>query len=286
MDEPVFFSRAASGLGPVVNNDGWTRRPLLDFPLDYLTGHYTGVSREVRGQVRYPPDMDTAHYLRVLQRWAQGAGKSFEYSVVIPPTVGRPEVWEYAGDYRAAHTAGWNSRAYGVLFVNGIGQPLTDAQVVAWRWWRDVLKAVGKLNDRVQQVPHREMPGASTTCWGDEIDGVRWRLLAPYVPIPPPSVPEPLPSDDMAAVPVIDHMPNTPSWAQIVLEGSLRWNRGQSASVVARINGGVPGTVVSDGELVDLIQSFGTTGPSPWDADEPGSVPNAMLDAVWKAARR
>ena len=131
MDEPVFFSRAASGLGPVVNNDGWTRRPLLDFPLDYLTGHYTGVSREVRGQVRYPPDMDTAHYLRVLQRWAQGAGKSFEYSVVIPPTVGRPEVWEYAGDYRAAHTAGWNSRAYGVLFVNGIGQPLTDAQVVA-----------------------------------------------------------------------------------------------------------------------------------------------------------
>lgn len=138
--------------------------------------------------------------------WFQGvalnARKSFEYNYVIPPrSDGSAQVWEYAGDYQAAHSEDENAVAVGVLFVIGVTnhpsyanytptkptvwEPITPAMIDAYRWLRDVhLKGAGIVAANVAEVEHRNMPGAATACPGDSVISVDLELRLPWKDAP------------------------------------------------------------------------------------------------------
>jgi len=101
------------------------------------------------------------------------------------------EIWEYAGDYLAAHSEGENAIAYGVQFVNGQDDLATDAQVEAFRWLRDVhLKGRARVTVDCATTPHKQMPGAVTACPGERAVMPRLDdLRKPYAP-PAPPVPD------------------------------------------------------------------------------------------------
>jgi hypothetical protein len=178
----IFYPRAASGLGQPIRNNG-TPRPLLAPDRPTLTVHYTG------NKITYPSTTDMPKFLTTLQTYAFNAGKSFEYNYCIPPT-DRPEVWEYAGTYQAAHSEGENHLAYGVLLVLGVGQSMRDSQVEALRWLRDIhLRGTSRLADNARTTPHLSMPGAATSCPGSMVLA-RWNEInTPYGSgtLPPPT---------------------------------------------------------------------------------------------------
>ena len=186
----AYYSRGDTGLPAPHNNDGTTLRPLLPPGLHVITVHYPGAPVG-----RTFADLDTpdeqAAYLRAVQRSAATV-KSYEYNYLIFQT---GDVLEYAGDHLAAHSAGENAESYGVQMVNGQDELCTDAQVVAFRWLRDVhLKGRGRLAADARTVPHRDMPGAATACPGDRAIMPRMDdLRAPYVTPAPPQ------EDDMAS---------------------------------------------------------------------------------------
>lgn len=176
-----------------LNKDG-TRRPLLAPDRPYLTVHYTGAGSWL------DPD-DTPTELRSIQLYAQGAGKPWEYNYVID---GQGLVFEYAGDYRAAHYAdhttvpavGKNDIAIGVLLLVGFVPPSsagvleqpTIPMIVAFRDLRAWLVATGRLADPHELRGHRQMTGAPTACPGDAVMA-KWDQFA--APVPPPPTPDP-----------------------------------------------------------------------------------------------
>jgi hypothetical protein len=194
-------------------NDGTTTRPLIDGdpgtpgvqPPVGLTRHYRGAPwHRSNGDRRWPDDVDAGTYMLEMQTRAQAAGKSFEYNWIIYPRVdGPPEVWEYAGEYRAAHSAGENSTWMGVQFANGVDnhpsyqwydpsapttwQPITQQQITAYQWLRDVHLPSLNLSpgSGLAEREHRHMPGARTVCPGDAIIGADSELDVPYQPEPP-----------------------------------------------------------------------------------------------------
>lgn len=171
--------RTEIGLSEQVLNSKGKPRPALA-NARYLTVHYTGVN------VRYGDVGDTPAEIRAIERWAAGQAKPNEYNYVIGQD---PDdlIYEYAGAYRAAHSAGENDEAVGVLILNGIREPITDLQIDKLRWLRDgVLVPFGVLRTQFEQLPHQRMPGAATACPGDLIMS-RWpQLMAPWVePVAP-----------------------------------------------------------------------------------------------------
>ncbi len=139
------------------------------------------------------------------QTVALSAGKSYEYNYVIPPRLdGSSQVWEYAGTYQAAHSAGENDVSIGVLFAIGVAnhpsysgydpakptvwESLTDQMVEAYRWLRDILlERSGYILPGVAELEHRAMPGAATACPGVSVIARAADLSKPYVnPIPQP----------------------------------------------------------------------------------------------------
>jgi len=187
----VYRDRSYSNLPAPYSNDGVTLRPLLAPGIPTITGHYPGApeGRSYAGTAMLG-DVKKKIYLFNMQAYAQAAGKSYEYNFVIFMD---GQVWEYAGDYLAAHSAGENAVSYGVQFVNGQDDLCTDAQVEAFRWLRDVhLIGRGRLSPTCLTVPHRDMPGANTSCPGDRAIMPRLgELREPYIPLPP------LEDDDM-----------------------------------------------------------------------------------------
>jgi N-acetyl-anhydromuramyl-L-alanine amidase AmpD len=91
-----------------------------------------------------------------IHRW-----RANEYNYVIHAD-GR--IAEFAGAYQAAHCAGRNATSYGVLFLNGVDDPCTDAQVVSFRWLVDVLKWTQAVAPGVRIVQHGQV--AATACPG------------------------------------------------------------------------------------------------------------------------
>lgn len=136
------------------------------------------------------------------QQVALAAGKSYEYNYVIPPRDdGSAQVWEYAGTYQAAHSAGENDVAIGVLFAIGVHnhpsyanydktrptvwEELTDPMVEAYRWLRDrLLFDAGYVLPTVAQIEHRAMPGAATACPGNSVIARAADLLEPLTKEP------------------------------------------------------------------------------------------------------
>lgn len=165
-------TRVESGLTPIVyNNDGRTPRPpLRNEP--YVTYHYTGVNRS------YATADVSAHLRHLNTIWA--GKKNNEYNYVIGQ-VEDDKVFEFAGKFQAAHSAGENHEAVGIYFLNGISDPLTDTQVRKAQWVRDVLIADGVLRAQPDQRPHQWMPGANTACPGDLIMSRLTEIVKPYV---------------------------------------------------------------------------------------------------------
>jgi len=122
--------------------------------------------------------------------------KPFEYNYVIGQN-DDDEIVEFAGKFQAAHSGGENSIAFGVLFLLGVGEPLTDRMIDKWRWLRDVLIFDGSLRPDVDQRPHKLMPRAATACAGPSVDA-RWpEFLLPWKPAKPtPITPTPTDGDD------------------------------------------------------------------------------------------
>jgi hypothetical protein len=187
--------RTEIGLPAVVTgSDGVTRRQALSNER-WLTFHYTGVSS--RGY----KEADVAREVLRIQEVFHKT-KPFEYNYVI----GQREdalIYEFAGKFAAAHSAGENNDSFGLLFLNAVNEPLTPTQIRKAQWLRDVLIYDGSLSRNVEQLPHREMPGAATACPGEHIMGVLAELRKPYVEPPQPIRPiasptrPPLEDEDM-----------------------------------------------------------------------------------------
>lgn len=175
----TILTREQIGLPPVVVGSTGVPRPPLDNET-FVTFHYTGVSsRKYR-------EADVAAEVRRIQA-AFSATKPFEYNYVI----GQREdtkIYEFAGTYVAAHSAGENSDSFGILFLNAVGEPLTDTQVRKAQWLRDVLIYTHMLRPQPEQRPHQWMPGAATACPGDAIMARLGDLVKPYTP-PLPATP-------------------------------------------------------------------------------------------------
>jgi hypothetical protein len=184
----VYRDRTYAGLPIPHSNDGTTRRPLLAPYRTHLTAHYPG-SPLGRSYAEMAGDVKKKTYVHSVQRSALANGKSFEYNYFVFMD---GEVWEYAGDFLAAHSAGENADAYGVQFVNGQDDLCTDAQVTAYQWLRDIhLKSRQRVTMTAATIPHREMPGAATACPGPR--AVIPRLADLRQPYAPQSVPKGVP---------------------------------------------------------------------------------------------
>jgi hypothetical protein len=204
-----FISRASWFAGTPTSNSG-AARPKLATPVPTMTRHYTGspVSRKAS-------EWPCKEWMPWFQSVALASGKSYEYNYVIPPRAdGTAQIWEYAGTYQAAHSAGENATSVGVLFAIGVNnhpsyqsydptrptqwEPLTPPMIEAYRYLRDeILARQGIIHPMyVNEIEHRHMPGAATACPGIEVIDHARELSAPYVtpaPTPPPTTPEDLP---------------------------------------------------------------------------------------------
>lgn len=136
-----------------------------------MTSHYTGTNVDYTDRV-------TTEVIHQIQRIFSDT-KPFEYNYVIGQEA-NDEIYEFAGKFRAAHSAGENDTAFGVLFLLGVDEQPTELMIKKWQWLRDVLIADGSLRPDVDQRPHYAMPGAATTCHGPHLDAVWSQMLEPY----------------------------------------------------------------------------------------------------------
>lgn len=192
----VLIPRSSWHPAPPTSNSGVTR-PKLARPVPTITRHYTGSPPDAKVRFWEPGD-----WMTWFQTVAVNAGKSFEYNYVIPPrTDGVAQVWEYAGDYQAAHSSGENDVSIGVLFAIGVTnhpsygnynpakttvwEPITDPMIDAYRWLRDIhLKGAGIVAATVAEVEHRNMPGANTACPGNQVIAADVELRLPWTETP------------------------------------------------------------------------------------------------------
>lgn len=155
----TILSRFDVGLpARVTNIDRLTARPLLKPRLDTVIAHYTGVKRSYA-------TADLNKTIAQIHRW-----RANEYNFVIHMD-GR--IAEFAGRHRAAHCAGRNDSAYGILFLNGVPDACTDAQVVSFRWLMDVLKWTQAITPDAVVIQHGQV--AKTACPGRIKE--RWQEL-------------------------------------------------------------------------------------------------------------
>jgi hypothetical protein len=179
--------RTEAGLPSIVRSSSGAARPPLSNER-WMTGHYTGNNIDYTGK-------SAAEVTRQIQRVFKDS-KPFEYNYVIGQN-DDDQIIEFAGKFQAAHSGGENGQSFGVLFLLGVGEEITDLMIDKWRWLRDVLIADGSLDPNVEQLQHRQMPGAATACPGKSIIR-RWpELLLPYHNAPPTATPADPEEDDM-----------------------------------------------------------------------------------------
>lgn len=175
--------RAEYGLPSTVTNSNGSPRPPLTNAL-YITAHYTGVTASYAGK-------DVGAEIRKIQN-IFASTKPFEYNYVIGMT-DDDKIYEYAGNFQAAHSAGENSTAFGVLFLVGVNDVVTPKMIDKWKWLRDALIWSGKLRPNPAQRMHYQMPGAATACPGNSIKAQWNQFLDPWnAPAPTPD-PTPTP---------------------------------------------------------------------------------------------
>jgi hypothetical protein len=203
-------SRVEAGLPAVVTNSNGTPRPPLDNE-PYMTAHYTGNNIDYTGK-------DAAQVTREIQR-VFSKTKPFEYNYVIGQNED-DQIIEYAGHFQAAHSAGENQDSFGVLFLLGVGEPVTPTMINKWRWLRETLQYAGELSLAVDQRMHFQMPGAATACPGNYIKASWSQFLLPYVPPTPPFDEEEIMIAYIAQPPA--GMPGNPPWL-LCVNGAVRY---------------------------------------------------------------
>jgi peptidoglycan hydrolase-like protein with peptidoglycan-binding domain len=147
-------------------------RPLLGPDRPMLTIHHTGAGSQI--------DIgDTDTRVLGIQAWADSQDKPWEYNWVVDS---EGAVWTYAGDYQAAHSAGENHLAHGVLLLgNFLVERPTPEMLNAARRLRHELTVDGRIAANHQLLRHSDMPGAETSC--PKLEPDEWDLLAtPWVP--------------------------------------------------------------------------------------------------------
>lgn len=266
---PAFHLRSESALGQPTNTSG-SPRPLLPLNLPWLTYHYSGVAiHDVfasDGDGIFDTDAEVAAYIRRVEQVARGSGKPYEYNAIIPAMAdpNAANVWAYADEFQAAHSAGENAQAYGVQFPNGIGQTLTAGQINAFTWWHGVLVAAGRLAVIHQVLPHHDMPGANTQCPGPAIDGVRSQLLAAWRPDTPEVQHMDTPKlGGIIAIyqPTFTQPDYDPAWFVVYAEGHIR--RAGEADVKLANLAGIPVVEYTSPDHYDqLHEDSGTAYPA------------------------
>lgn len=156
---PRIIPRVETGLpARVTSFNHITLRPLLRERLGLILCHYTGVKRKYSGLSQ----AEVAKIIRQINLW-----KPNEYNYVID-WAGR--VYEFAGERRAAHCTGFNDTGYGVLFLNGVGEPMTDAQLYSFHFLFGMLLYAGRVQADPMVLGHQEV--AATACPGAVFDRI------------------------------------------------------------------------------------------------------------------
>lgn len=232
MTTQVFYQARAKWTSRIPDMNNGSPRPLLQPNRPYLTIHYTGVGWHLsNGALRYPP-LITANDMVHIENVADAGKKSFEYNWVIPTgTPGYIDIWEYAGNYQAAHSEGENPIAIGVLLLLGVDnygkpnqlwQPISDEMIDAIKRLRYDLVQSGMLALDHQIRPHQAMPGANTPCPGVPTINAWPRIISPY---PTPTPDPPLPKDDTM---ILVNVPDEPT--VFAVQGNIAtWVNGPDA---------------------------------------------------------
>lgn len=165
--------RTEIGLPEVPTSTNGSPRPKISDCI-YYTAHYTGV------YVKYGDPGDTPAEILNLEDVARRSGKPEEYNYVIG-TDHDLFVYEYAGHHRAAHSAGENAEAVGVLFFNGVEEDLTPLQILKFRWLRSACLRDKLLATDHEVRPHKKMPGAATACPGSRVLNNWDHLVQPWI---------------------------------------------------------------------------------------------------------
>jgi hypothetical protein len=245
--------RTEAGLPAVVaGSNGAPRPPLVNER--WMTGHYTGNNIDYTGK-------DAAEITRQIQR-VFSTTKPFEYNYVIGQN-DDDQIIEFAGKFQAAHSGGENGDSFGVLFLLGVGEEVTDLMIDKWRWLRDVLIADGSLSPNVEQLQHRQMPGAATACPGASVIR-RWpEFLTPYIQTVTPQSPSETEETDMIAATILWRPKGYANTFAVTPNGSRHLGGETYRIIVAQLKAaGVDSTiVVSDHrqELKCILHQCGLT---------------------------
>lgn len=198
---PRIISRAEGGIVPLTHTSARVARPA-----QYMLLHHTGATG--------PPNAGwtDAQHMAALQRYAIGAGKTWEYNYVI--TYPNGWIWEMAGPNQGAHCANANGISYGIQINQADDHgPAGRLQVDSFRWllWHLITSGavVSDIVARDGLRPHYGLrstgcsatdlsnsPGArrpSTPTGEGSFGSVRPEFLVPWTELPPP------PEDDMPA---------------------------------------------------------------------------------------
>lgn len=148
---PRIIPRHEIGLpARVTNINRITLRPLLQPLLGLILCHYTGNKRRYHGLSQ----AEVEAVIKSVHRW-----KANEYNYVID-WAGR--VYEFAGPYQAAHASGYNATSYGVLFLNGVGEEMTHAQLCSFHFLFGMLMMSRQVQIKPWVLGHQEV--APTRC--------------------------------------------------------------------------------------------------------------------------
>lgn len=188
---PPWPAHPACGPGMVCTSSGYPRPPLAT-PVSVFTVHYGGAGTS------WTDHGDTLAEAVSIEEYARGANKPNEYNS-IGDTEG--QTVEYAGPFRAAHSAGENGTAWGHLCLYGL-ETLTEAEaqglIRSCRRARAQALDAGYLTPDHRVKGHGDMPGAATPCPGPLRTNPRWwaAICAPLTTDEPaPPVPPPAPGD-------------------------------------------------------------------------------------------
>lgn len=168
--------------------NGWGPMPTL--PAQAIWVHHSVTT----------PTGDPFADFQVLDRIGRSQGHGgISYSWVIHPdgTIG-----EGQGTGRGAHTGGqggcngspwgWNACSFGICFVGDYTtlEP-TPTSIQSFRWLRDHLAATGLLAPGIYPTGgHRDAPGNSTACPGNNLEAALEQLRQPYDQPTTPEVPD------------------------------------------------------------------------------------------------
>jgi hypothetical protein len=116
---------------------------------------------------------------------------------------------------------------------------------------------------------------------GDALPAAATQQAPERPAINPLIIDPPLEEDDMR---IVDVNFGSSGFARVVVSDHVRWVRGPAVSAFDKL--AVPKFQIEPGELVGLMQTLGTAGPSPFSGAFGNALPDPELDAAWNQSLR